>query len=119
MMSAEDDIYFNLMQGIDDLVDDTEEAVAGELKDAARVIASTLSRNRNRSLADLADNYNLSEICVVTSEGIVTASTNLQMIDYDLNDDDLYSRMFQMIRSSDEYLVYYNFGKTDDHEGSP
>ena len=119
MMSAEDDIYFNLMQGIDDLVDDTEEAVAGELKDAARVIASTLSRNRNRSLADLADNYNLSEICVVTSEGIVTASTNLQMIDYDLNDDDLYSRMFQMIRSSDEYLVYYNFGKTDDHEGIP
>ena len=117
MMAAENDIYDNLMLGLYDLADDVYESVYYEMKEAAQVISSTLSRNRNRNLAELADNYGLTEVSLVTSEGYVTASTNLQLIGTNLNDDELYQKMLTEIQAADDAVFAYNYGQDNENDG--
>ncbi len=67
---------------------DLEETLHESGRSAASMIATTLDRNRTRSLTELAENYGLTVIHVVSRDGIITASNDISSIDFDLKSTD-------------------------------
>ncbi|MBQ6550214.1 MAG: SpoIIE family protein phosphatase [Lachnospiraceae bacterium] len=82
---SEKDTYNILLLNTVDLEFDVEDQLEEETKKTVQVITQTLSRNRNRSLADLVETYGLSEIYVIDTDNMVSASTDLEMIGKNLS----------------------------------
>ena len=84
LIMAEKDTYEVMKLSVYSLWQDVEETVHDTYQQAANLIATTLDRNRTRSLTELALNHKFSEIHVVSRDGIITASTDISTIDFDL-----------------------------------
>ena len=101
-------------------MNDVEKAVRDKsnqhLLDIAKQVKQEFENDPTVSLADLTEKYGIKEINVVGSNGIITASTETDSIDYDMNCKAQSKEFVDTLRVHDEFVQEYSPRGKDETE---
>lgn len=83
-----------LRQSLDDAVQEVQDRCEDTLLHVNRLVADTLTSNPDADLSVLKDQYHVSEINLIDSNGVITASTMADYVGYDMKKGEMRQREY-------------------------